>query len=291
MKRPLACPRVTQKHALAPGECDIALLEMQKANAPSTSGREGFLAKTGTLFSNKFTSSLNLNQTPWPTRSVTSRASSRQTSPHRASILPFRSEAPDFSTDRGSTSSRSSSRTHRTRVTSFSTASLTFSPDKKSTTYNSLRYFNPLSTSFSSRRASASWSQHSSLDSFGSPKHQATAAPSPLSADSPNRVHQTTTALSPLSAESPQTNTPLPTMLTAPPPNIARKETEYTKSINATTLPTTYPVQGTNGVSLPASGLPSAPTVGGLQNPSVVYQNIHETSSKRISTLHYLRKS
>ncbi|KAI4129865.1 MAG: hypothetical protein LQ347_003611 [Umbilicaria vellea] len=80
-------------------------------------------------------------------------------------------------------------------------------------------------------------------------------------------------------------------MLAAPPPNIARKETEYTKSITATTQPNTYPVQGTNGVSLPASGLPSASTVGGLQNPSVVYQNIHETSSKRISTLHYMRKS
>lgn len=265
---------------------------MQKANAPTTSGREGFLAKTGSLLSNKFTSSLNLNQNPWPTRSVTSRASSRQTSPQRASVLPFKSEPPDFSTDRGSTSSRSSSRTHKTRVTSFSTASLTYSPDKKSATYNPLKYYNPLSTSFSSRRASASWSQHSSLDSFGSPNHQATTAPSPLSIDSPNPVHQTTTAASPLSAGSPQDNTPLPTMLAAPPPNIARKETEYIKSNNTTTPPNTYPVQGTNGVSLPASGLPSAPTVGGgLQNPSVVYQNIHETSSKRISTLHYLRKS
>lgn len=262
---------------------------MQKANAPTPSGREGFLAKTGSLLSNKFTSSLNQN--PWPTRSLTSRASSRHTSPQRASTLSFRGEPPDFSTDRGSTSSRSSSRTHKSRVTSFTTASLTYSPDKKSATYNPLKHYNALSTSLSSRRASASWSEHSSLDSFGPPNPHATIAPSPLSAGSPNPGHQTTATTSPLSVESPEKNTPFPTMLAAPPPNTTRKETEYTKSLNAATQPNTYPVQGANGVSLPVSGLPSAPTVGGLQNPNLVYQNIHETSLKRISTLHYLRKS
>ncbi|SLM40628.1 hypothetical protein LPUS_11463 [Lasallia pustulata] len=80
-------------------------------------------------------------------------------------------------------------------------------------------------------------------------------------------------------------------MLAAAPPNTARKETDYTKPSSNTTPPNTYPVQGANGVSLPGPGLPPAPTVGGLQNPSIVYQNIQETSSKRISTLHYLRKS
>lgn len=263
---------------------------MQKTNTSSTSGREGFFAKTGSLFSSKITASLN--QHPWPTRAVTSRAQSRQTSPQRASTLPSRSELPDFSTDRASTSSRSSSsRTHKSRFASFSTASSTYSADKKSATYNPLRHYISHSTPFSSRRASTALSQPSSLDSFGSSKHHATTAPSPLSADSPDTVHHATIAPSPQPAESPQTNTPLPTMLAAPPSNSARKESEYTKPLNTATQPNTYPVQGANGVSLPSSGLPSAPTVGGLQNPSVVYQSIQETSSKRISTLHYLRKA
>ena len=48
--------------------------------------------------------------------------------------------------------------------------------------------------------------------------------------------------------------------------------------------------QGGNNVSLPAPSLPPAST-GGMQNPSIVYQQIHDVSSKRISTLDYLRKA
>ena len=241
---------------------------MQKANASSTSGREGFLAKTGSLFSTKFTSSLN--QHPWPTRSVASRGASRQTSPQRVPNSPSQSGPPDFSADRESTSSRSSRRTHKSRATSLSTTSLTYSPEKKSTSYNPLKHYPSFSTSFPSRRASLS--RQSSYDSFGPPIYNATTAPSPLSAESPYK------------------EAPLPTMLAAPLPNTTRKDPEYAKSPN-TTQSTNYPGQGANGVPLPGSNLPSAPPVGGLQNPSVVYQNIHETSSKRISTLDYLRKA
>ena len=48
--------------------------------------------------------------------------------------------------------------------------------------------------------------------------------------------------------------------------------------------------QGGNNASLSAPGLPPAST-GGVQNPSIVYQQIHDVSSKRISTLDYLRKA
>lgn len=288
MREPLACLRVAKACLSSSGEFARAVLEMQKADAPTPSGRDGFLAKAGSLLSHKLTSSLNQN--PWPTRTVTSRGSSRQVSPHRVSALPFRSEPPASSSDRGSASSTSSSRNRQSRVTSFTTASLTYSPGRKSATYNPLRHYNPLSTSFSSRRASASLSPPSSLDSFPS-FHHPTSASSPLSADSPHRTHHAATAPSPPSEQHPQTNEPLPTMLAAAPPNTARKETDYTKPSSNTTPPNTYPVQGANGVSLPGPGLPPAPTVGGLQNPSIVYQNIQETSSKRISTLHYLRKS
>ena len=47
--------------------------------------------------------------------------------------------------------------------------------------------------------------------------------------------------------------------------------------------------QGATNVPLPASSLPPAP--GSSQNPSIVYQQIHDVSSKRISTLDYLRKA
>lgn len=50
--------------------------------------------------------------------------------------------------------------------------------------------------------------------------------------------------------------------------------------------------QGGNNVSLPAPSLPPASaSVGGMQNPSIVYQQVHDVSTKRISTLDYLRKA
>ena len=48
--------------------------------------------------------------------------------------------------------------------------------------------------------------------------------------------------------------------------------------------------QGGLNASQPTSSLPPAST-GGVQNPSIVYQQIHDVSSKRISTLDYLRKA
>ena len=48
--------------------------------------------------------------------------------------------------------------------------------------------------------------------------------------------------------------------------------------------------QGGNG-ALPVPSLPPAPPLGTSQNPSTIYQQIHDVSSKRISTLDYLRKA
>lgn len=48
--------------------------------------------------------------------------------------------------------------------------------------------------------------------------------------------------------------------------------------------------QGANNASLSALSLPPAST-GGMHNPSIVFQQIHDVSSKRISTLDYLRKA
>ncbi len=49
--------------------------------------------------------------------------------------------------------------------------------------------------------------------------------------------------------------------------------------------------QGGNNASGPTPGLPPAASAGGMQHPSIVYQQIHDVSSKRISTLAYLRKA
>lgn len=49
--------------------------------------------------------------------------------------------------------------------------------------------------------------------------------------------------------------------------------------------------QGGNNASGPTPSLPPAASTGGMQNPSIVYQQIHDISSKRISTLGYLRKA
>ena len=48
--------------------------------------------------------------------------------------------------------------------------------------------------------------------------------------------------------------------------------------------------QGGNNTPLSTPSLPPA-SAGGVQNPSIVYQQIHDVSSKRISTLVYLRKA
>ena len=49
--------------------------------------------------------------------------------------------------------------------------------------------------------------------------------------------------------------------------------------------------QGGSTAMAPTLGLPQASSTGGMQNPSIVYQQIHDVSSKRISTLDYLRKA
>ncbi|MCJ1275220.1 hypothetical protein MMC21_003021 [Puttea exsequens] len=48
---------------------------------------------------------------------------------------------------------------------------------------------------------------------------------------------------------------------------------------------------GGNNVTVPTPALPPAPAHSGTQNPNVIYQQIHDVASKRISTLDYLRKA
>ena len=49
--------------------------------------------------------------------------------------------------------------------------------------------------------------------------------------------------------------------------------------------------QGGNTAMLPTPSLPGASSTGGMQNPNIIFQQIHDVASKRISTLDYLRKA
>ena len=49
--------------------------------------------------------------------------------------------------------------------------------------------------------------------------------------------------------------------------------------------------QGGNNAMLPTPSLPAASSTGGMQNPNIVFQQIHDVASKRISTLGYLKKA
>lgn len=80
---------------------------------------------------------------------------------------------------------------------------------------------------------------------------------------------------------------PSPTMATAAFSNGLRPE--YGKPPSTSQSSVSFG-QGGNSTSLSAPSLPPAST-GGMQNPSIVYQQIHDVSSKRISTLDYLRKA
>ena len=97
--------------------------------------------------------------------------------------------------------------------------------------------------------------------------------------------------LSPVSTFSPYADlnhsTPSLTMATTAFANGLRSE--YGKPPSTSQSSLSFGQAGSNA-SLSAPSLPPAST-GGMQNPSIVYQQIHDVSSKRISTLDYLRKA
>ena len=62
---------------------------------------------------------------------------------------------------------------------------------------------------------------------------------------------------------------------------------EYGKPPSTSASNVSFGAGGNNG-PLPTPGLPPA---GGMQNPGIIYQQIHDMSTKRISTLDYLRKA
>ena len=90
----------------------------------------------------------------------------------------------------------------------------------------------------------------------------------------------------PVYADSNRSTSSLP-MATATAPTGLRPD--YGKSPGTSQSNVSFGSTG-NTITLPGSTLPPAST-GGMQNPSIVYQQVHDVSSKRISTLDYLRKA
>ena len=237
--------------------------KMQTLNSPTSGseGHQGLLSKTGSLFSSKFNASLSkiggnrAVSTPLP-----------QTSPQSARKA-SNVHSPTISNDRRSISSRASIRTHRSKAASMSTVSLTHSPEtSKSPFFNALKQHPSYSTPISSRRASIS--RQSSYDSINPYVGSISSSFPAIDAD-------------------PSLNAPVMTATQLG--HLPRNDGDHAKPSSLPQLNTSV-APGVNGVTPPTPGLPSSSS-SGLQNPTTIYQNIQDMSSKRISTLDYLRQA
>ncbi|KAL9604083.1 MAG: hypothetical protein Q9179_001972 [Wetmoreana sp. 5 TL-2023] len=212
------------------------------------------------------TSELNANNKPRSFRSSL-RASTRRIT---NSISPIKQHEfyalaektlPAFSTDRSSTSSRSSRRIlHKSRAASTSSASLSYGPD-----------VNGYSPSTARQQASAfTPSPVQRTQTFDAQRARPlTASASFPYADlhhSSGSVTMATTA-SFASESRPSTGKP----------STSQSNVSFG--------------QGANTVPLPPPSLSQTLASGSIHNPHTVYQHIQDTSSKRISTLDYLRKA
>lgn len=172
---------------------------------------------------------------------------------------------PRFSTDRSSASSISSPQSlHKYRTASSSTASLPYFPDRRVPSQSPITHHLSPSASFPAQ------SGHRGLPALDVVLPGA----SPLTSIPP--VNRSSGAIA---------------MISTPFANSFRPENGK-QSDSSQSVPMLG--QGVNATQLPGSGLSAGYTsaqLGGLQNPVGVYQYIHETSSKRISTLDYLRKA
>ncbi|KAL8926453.1 MAG: hypothetical protein Q9208_002996 [Pyrenodesmia sp. 3 TL-2023] len=172
---------------------------------------------------------------------------------------------PTFSTDRSSTSSRSSRRSYLSRRAASSSVSLSHSSEANG--------YSPLTAAAARHQASASIAspiqQTHSLDPFSTyPLRSFTAAaPFPYadlnhpSASIPMATASYTTGSRPSTGK----------------PSTAQSNVSFG--------------QGGNGTSLPPLSVPQPSNGVGTHNPHTVYQHVQDMSSKRISTLDYLRKA
>ena len=171
---------------------------------------------------------------------------------------------PSFSTDRSSTSSRSSNRTaYRHRAISASTASLPYFQEKSPGPVTPPKYklTSPISV----------------------PKRKPVPSPQRLGDVPLNRAVTASAALTRPGAKHNMTGSGTITM--APFAPTMRAGTDPSKP--PSTAHSNASFHTTNTMPVPPPGLPAGP---GTYNPTTVFQHIQDMSSKRISTLDYLRK-
>ncbi|KAL8908627.1 MAG: hypothetical protein Q9207_000715 [Kuettlingeria erythrocarpa] len=170
----------------------------------------------------------------------------------------------------------------------------TFSTNRSSTSSRSSRR-----TSYLSRRAASSSVSlsHSSYANNGyysltaAPRHQASASIAPpiqqINASNPSSTYpsRSLTASAPLPYAS-HSSAAVP-MATASYTNESRPSTGKP----GTAQSNVSFGQGGNGAPLPSLSVPQPPVGVGTHNPHTVYQHVQDMSSKRISTLDYLRKA
>ncbi|KAL9611619.1 MAG: hypothetical protein Q9167_003734 [Letrouitia subvulpina] len=169
---------------------------------------------------------------------------------------------PGFSTDRSSTSSRSSSHTvYNSRATSASSASLPYLSDSSGFTQSTARPFFSTSTTSPAQK----------LQTFegGSP---VITRPFTASSATPYASHHYSSASVPMTGTSYTSDSRPGTSK----PSTAQSNVSFG--------------QGGNSAAHPPPSLPP-PVGGGLQNPHTVYQHIQDMCAKRVSTLDYLRKA
>ena len=172
---------------------------------------------------------------------------------------------PSFSTDRSSTSSRSSNRTaYRSKAASGSTASLPYFQDRPN--------------------KSAVTPKYEQTSPISVPKRKPLPSPQHFTEAPPARAFTSTGALAHTGTKPNMAGSG--TMTVTPFAPSFRSGSDQSKPPSTAQSNVSFGQAGNAG-HVPPPNLPSAP---GSFSPATVYQHIQDTSSKRISTLEYLRK-
>ncbi|KAI9696954.1 MAG: hypothetical protein M1836_004915 [Candelina mexicana] len=237
----------------------------KSSSSTSHNGSSGsLLSKAGSLFSSK---------TAVPTSAASSRPgtsselSAQQSEQFLAQALASAGLG-GFSSNRGSVSSRTSKKVYIPKTASVSAAASPHSPERKTTAGISLQHAPSRSVSSASRKETIS--TQSSFDESQQHMSHLTSTTSPLSATESNKSASFAMLAAPFGQHGKKDSN------AGKPPNTAHSNQNF----------------GHDGLGL-APALPPVPTglIGGLQNPIIIYQHIHDMASKRISTLDYLRKA
>ncbi|KAI9711078.1 MAG: hypothetical protein M1812_007272 [Candelaria pacifica] len=239
---------------------------MHKSSSSTSHNGSGgsLLSKAGSLFGSKTTVPSSASSS----RPGTSSELSPQQSEQFLSQALASAGLGGFSSNRGSVSSRTSKKVYHPKAASVSATASLNSPERKTTAGISLQHAPSRSVSSASKKETIS--TQSSFD------------------ESPQQMLHLNNTTSPLSATESNKSASF-AMLAAPFGQHGKKDSNAGKPPSTSQSNQSFGHDGSSHT--PA--LPPVPSglTGGLQNPNIIYQHIHDMASKRISTLDYLRKA